>query len=70
MIIEQITPVASKEPQEQQRLYTVATAARILGLTESALRAQIFRSRVRVIRLGTRTFVTADELDRLSGRAI
>jgi hypothetical protein len=39
MIVEHTMPVASLEPQEQQRLYSVATAARVLGLTETALRA-------------------------------
>lgn len=68
MIVEQPVAVASREPQEQQRLYSVATAAKILGLTETALRAQVFRGRVRTLHLGKRTFITAHELDRLSGR--
>jgi hypothetical protein len=66
-------PVQSHEPQERQRLYSIATAARILGLTETALRAQIFRGNVRVVRLGAngrrgRTFGSADEIDRLTSR--
>lgn len=69
MIVEQIQPVQSLEPQERQRLYSVATAARVLGLTETALRAQIFRARVRTVNLGKRVFITCDELDRLTGRA-
>jgi len=66
-------PVQSHELQERQRLHSIATAARILGLTETALRAQIFRGNVRVVRLGKagrrgRTLVSSDEIDRLTGR--
>ncbi len=67
MIVEQVKP-ASQESQERQRLYSVHAAARVLGLTETALRAQIFRERVRVVNIGKRVFVSCDELDRLSGR--
>ncbi len=69
MIVDRIEPVASREPQERQRLYTVHAAARVLGMTETALRAQIFRERVRTVKLGKRVFVSCDELDRLTGRA-
>lgn len=68
MIVEHPATVTSREPVEEQRLYSVATAARILGLTEAALRAQVFRERVRVVSLGKRIFITLEELDRLSGR--
>jgi hypothetical protein len=65
--------VQSHEPSERQRLYSIASAARILGLTETVLRAQIFRGNVRVVRLSPdgrrgRTFISCDEFDRLTGR--
>jgi hypothetical protein len=65
-------PVQSHEPRERQRLYSITTAARILGLTETALRAQVFCGIVRVVRFGAsgrrgRTF-SCDEIDRLTGR--
>jgi len=53
---------------EPQRLYSIAVAARILGLTESALRAQIFRGHVRVVRLGRRALIAREELDRITDR--
>jgi hypothetical protein len=68
MIVDQPVAVVSREHTEAQRLYSVSSAARVLGVTEAALRAQVFRDRVRVVNLGRRVFVTADELDRLSGR--
>jgi len=68
MIVDTPIAVASHEPIEAQRLYSIASASRILGLTETALRAQVFRDRVRTVALGRRRFISADELDRLSGR--
>jgi hypothetical protein len=68
VIVDRVEPIISKEPQERQRLYSVASAARILGWTETALRAAIFRERVRVVNIGRRVFVSVDELDRLTGR--
>ena len=53
---------------EPQRLFTIATASKVLGLTESALRAQIFRGNVRVVRLGRRALIAREELDRLTDR--
>jgi len=45
VIVERIEPVASEPQAQQQRLYSVHAAACILGLTETALRAQISRGR-------------------------
>ena len=57
----------TRDAQQEQRLFPVNQAARMLGLTETALRTQIFRGRINVVRLGGRTLIHRDELDRVCG---
>ena len=52
-------------PSGGRPTYTVAEAARLLGMTESALRERIRMGRVRVLRLGRRVLVKREELERL-----
>jgi hypothetical protein len=66
MIVDTPVPVFTHEHTE--RLYSTASASRILGLTETALRARVFRDRVRTVSMGRRRYISIDELDRLSGR--
>jgi hypothetical protein len=63
MVVERLIPIEN----EQRRPYPVYQAAPLLGLTETALRAQIFRGRVNVIKLGKRTMISKLEIARLSG---
>ena len=57
-----------RDPDHDQLLYTPAQAARLLGISETAIRAWIFRGQIGVRRIGRRVFVPRDELTRLSER--
>jgi hypothetical protein len=48
-----------------QKLYPMAQAAALLGLTLPALRAQTWRGRIRTVKLGRRTMVSASEIARI-----
>ena len=52
----------------EQALYTPAQAARVLGISEVAMRSWIFRERIGVRRVGRRVFVPRAELQRLAER--
>jgi hypothetical protein len=56
-------------PVEEQRMFSISQAAPLLGLTETALRCQVFRGRVNVVKLGKRTMISRLEIERLSGLA-
>jgi excisionase family DNA binding protein len=58
----------NKEDHQQQVQFTPAQAAPLLGITEAALRAWIFRERIAVRRIGTRVFIPRAELERLGER--
>jgi hypothetical protein len=52
---------------DHQRLYPLPVAARLLGLTLPALRAQVWRGRVRAVQLGRRKMISAVEIERIQG---
>ena len=60
-VVEQLTV-----QKVHQQLYSLAAAAALLGLTLPALRSQIFRDRVRVIKLGRRVLVSSNEIARIT----
>jgi hypothetical protein len=52
----------------QHALISIAEAATRLRISEPQLRSWIFRGHARVRKIGRRSFVTPEELDRLAGR--
>ncbi len=50
-----------------QKLYPLDQAAKLLGLTLPALRAQVWRGRIHAVALGRRKMVSAAEIDRIQG---
>ena len=54
--------------QEQQLTYTPAQAAKLLGLSESAIRARSFRGQLPVQRWGRRLLIRHEDLMRVLGR--
>lgn len=51
------------QPEAPQRLLALPTAARLLGMTERALRARVTRKQIPIVRIGRRVFVDARRLD-------
>jgi hypothetical protein len=48
----------------QQRLLSVGPGARVLGMSERALRARIWRRQIPVVRIGRRVFLDRNQLNR------
>jgi excisionase family DNA binding protein len=53
---------------QQQVLFDLPEVARFLGLSIAAVRAMVFRDKIRVVRHGRRVRVSLDEINRLLGR--
>jgi excisionase family DNA binding protein len=53
--------------KSEQKLYTMKGAAALLGLTVPAVRSQTWRGRIRTVKLGRRTLISADEIARIQG---
>jgi excisionase family DNA binding protein len=56
--------------QEHPLTYTPAQAAQLLGLSEAAIRARIFRGQLPVTRWGRRLLIRRDDLERIIGGSI
>jgi excisionase family DNA binding protein len=54
----------------RQLTYTPQQAAHVLGLTESAIRARIFRGQLPVQRWGRRLLIRREDVEQILGRAI
>jgi len=49
--------------QPEQMAYTVHEASRVLGTSESAVRAMVQRKQIPVTRIGRRVFILRSEID-------